>query len=189
MIGGLVGFALQSSLTDSFATGNVSGFEDIGGLVGLNDEASVVSGCYARGNVTGTWRTGGLVGGNFESEIENSYALGDVSGEASVGGLVGGNGSSQISDSYAWGSVMGELSVGSLVGSQAYAAVNRCFALQREALELVGQNDEQWTIDDSTLLPSASFDIQSVFSEAGWDFEDTWVMSPNEARPILQWQE
>ncbi|RXJ93050.1 hypothetical protein CRU87_00760 [Aliarcobacter trophiarum LMG 25534] len=62
--GGLVGGNENSSISNSYATGEVSGENGIGGLVGLN---------------------------SHHSTIENSYATGDVFGEDVVGGFAGYN--------------------------------------------------------------------------------------------------
>jgi len=67
-------------------------------------EAVSISNSYATGIVSGTYFVGGLVGFNFdnsESSISNSYATGRVSGSIWVGGLVGWNGKHiPISHSY-----------------------------------------------------------------------------------------
>jgi len=89
--GGLVGFNnTGSSITNSYATGSVSGADSVGGLVG-RDYGSTITNSYATASVGGTTYVGGLVGySNNGSSITNSYATGNVSGISnSVGGLVG----------------------------------------------------------------------------------------------------
>ena len=88
--------------------GGVKGGSYVGGLVGSNYDGTV-SNSYATGSVTGTGTgsssiyVGGLVGSNYGT-ISNSYATGSVTGTgnySSVGGLVGyNNSSSTISNSY-----------------------------------------------------------------------------------------
>jgi hypothetical protein len=68
----------------------VSGWDYVGGLVGIN-HFGTVSICYASGSVSGGyWYVGGLVGWN-NSTVSNCYATGSVSGSSIVGGLVGYN--------------------------------------------------------------------------------------------------
>ena len=111
-VGGLVG-KHSGTISDSYATGNVTGSDDyVGGLVGVN--SGQVSDSYAAGTVSGDDDVGGLVGEN-SGQVSDSYAAGTVSGDADVGGLVGEN-SGQVSDSYATGSVTGRIYVGGLVG-------------------------------------------------------------------------
>ncbi|MFX4282251.1 filamentous hemagglutinin N-terminal domain-containing protein [Aliarcobacter butzleri] len=113
-VGGLVGGS-YTSISSSYATGPVSGYNNVGGLVGSNFKT--ISTSYATGSVSGDEYVGGLAGSNGNnSSISTSYAIGSVSGDRFVGGLVGGMGNGIISTSYATGSVSGSNSIGGLVG-------------------------------------------------------------------------
>ena len=115
-VGGLVGWKDDSSaIINSYASGAVSGVNQVGGLVGANGGSIINS--YASGAVSGD-RSGGLVGySRMGSAIINSYASGTVSGDRLVGGLVGYNFyGSRIINSYASGAVSGNWRVGGLVG-------------------------------------------------------------------------
>ncbi|MGH2306901.1 GLUG motif-containing protein [Aliarcobacter sp. ERUVET-8] len=85
-IGGLVGFNENGTILNSYATGNVNGYSEIGGLVGKN--GGTISNSYTFGTVAGNNATGGLVGWN-NGTISNSYSSGSVTGQSGVGGLVG----------------------------------------------------------------------------------------------------
>ena len=69
----------------------MSGGTYVGGLVGYN--GGPISNVYATGAVSGNDQVGGLVGHNDSGIISNAYATGAVSGGSNVGGLVGYNGS------------------------------------------------------------------------------------------------
>ncbi|MDD3029128.1 MAG: GLUG motif-containing protein, partial [Alphaproteobacteria bacterium] len=114
-VGGLVGSTVGGSIDESYATGSVSGSYYVGGLVGYNNGTIGVS--YATGSVTGTGNDiGGLVGRNDDGAVTGSYATGSVSGSSySVGGLIGYN-SGSINDSHATGSISGATYVGGLLG-------------------------------------------------------------------------
>jgi hypothetical protein len=145
-VGGLVGYndADDSAalITDSYATGDVSGYWQVGGLVGFNwaeDVDAIISNSYATGAVSGERYIGGLVGanenyGSGNAVIENSYATGAVSGISQVGGLVGRNsfwgglGIVKISNSYATGTVDGETKVGGLVGEGYLSRIETSYA-------------------------------------------------------------
>ncbi|HSQ43254.1 MAG TPA: GLUG motif-containing protein [Fibrobacteraceae bacterium] len=93
-VGGLVGHSYSyTTVYYCYATGRVSGNGYVGGLVGSNDHYANVSNCYATVDVSGsTSYVGGLLGYNFYySVVYYSYATGNVSGNAYVGGLVGYN--------------------------------------------------------------------------------------------------
>ncbi len=91
----------------SYATGNVSGTNDVGGLVGTNKSSLFFS--YATGEIAASAGTniGGLVGNNgnatpLAASIDSSYSTGKVnSGTATnVGGLVGNNTNGNVTRSF-----------------------------------------------------------------------------------------
>ena len=172
-VGGLVGWS-GGSISDSYATGSVTGDYSIGGLVGSGSGS--ISGSYATGSVTGDYSIGGLVGsgsgsinasyatgavtassspvgGYRDGNISASYAMGSVTGYGTYfGGLVGSNWNSNISASYATGTVTGDNIVGGLVGYQRNGKISGSYAIGRllgadEVGGLVGRN--QGTVADS----------------------------------------
>jgi filamentous hemagglutinin family protein len=164
-VGGLVGYSYNgSTISNSYATGDVSGGDNIGGLVGQNTNATI-SNSYATGDVSGGGLVGGLVGSNSSGgTISNSYATGDVSGGGLVGGLVGSNDGGTISNSYATGDVSGGGYVGGLVGSNSsggtisnsYAMGDAsCSGYCRLVGGLVGQNTNA-TISNSYAMGDVS---------------------------------
>ena len=86
-VGGLVGVNWYGTISQSYATGAVSGIGNVGGLVGWNN--GTINQSYATGAVSGTQFVGGLVGYNYNGTITQSYATGAVSGTQFVGGLIG----------------------------------------------------------------------------------------------------
>lgn len=133
-IGGLVGTAGITPIVDSYATGNVAGFNTVGGLVG---SGGLVTDSFAAGNVTGALAIGGLVGSALD--ITRSFSVGDVTGisftnkngtfvnSAVIGGLAGIlyglEGFGHITDSWASGAVSGLGQVGGLVGRSDFSSV------------------------------------------------------------------
>lgn len=101
-IGGLTG-TVYSRIQNSSANGNVKSTGstgNVGGLVGSSSNTGV-SNCYATGDVSGGEYAGGLVGVSTTT-INKSYSLGNVSGAKNKGGLVGGGSisSNDITDGY-----------------------------------------------------------------------------------------
>lgn len=122
-VGGLIGYNGNGSLSTVHATGTVISNTGIavGGLIG--ETAINIDKAYATGNVSGGSNVGGLIGtaGNGESlttlTITNSYATGTVNGTSNVGGLIGSN-STNVSFSYATGKVIAtDYYAGGLIGS------------------------------------------------------------------------
>lgn len=123
LVGGLVGSDTYGTIDNTYATGNVDGFSQVGGLVGATNASTTITSSYASGNVTGDQGVGGLVGIN-NGTIRYAYALGSVTGHTtSVGGLVGNNGIGTIDQTYATGAVHSVYGYwGGLVGSNGLAA-------------------------------------------------------------------
>ncbi|MEF8873744.1 MAG: GLUG motif-containing protein, partial [Candidatus Thermoplasmatota archaeon] len=127
-VGGLVGVNDNTTVNNSYATGSVSGDYDVGGLIGYNTNKSAVSNSYAKGEVSGnSRRVGGLIGMNWNGTVSNSYATVHTSGAEVVGGLVGLT-DSAIKNSYAAGNVSGGSTVGGLVGSNINGNISNSYA-------------------------------------------------------------
>jgi len=103
-------------IADCYASGAVSGYAYVGGLVGYN--SGCIISCHCTASVSGTNHdAGGLVGCNVHGIIANCYSTGRVRGGIDVGGLVGDNWErGSITTSYSTGTVSGDASVGGLVG-------------------------------------------------------------------------
>ncbi len=98
--GGLVGYTLYSTISNSFTEGSVSNGTNIGGLIG-NSVHSVINNCYSKSNINGDFFVGGLIGVlQNESIIENCYAVGLVISNTNSGGLIGYNSSSMTSSTF-----------------------------------------------------------------------------------------
>ena len=112
---------MDDTIQESYATGEVSGYTRVGGLVGEN--RGTISESYATGVASDNTDVGGLAGRNWGGTIEESYATGDVEGTNRVGGVVGDSEGGTISKSYATGDVEGTNRVGGVVGRGSASAV------------------------------------------------------------------
>ena len=123
--GGIAGILISTALINCYNTGNVSGVNFVGGIVGVlfaDSETSKCLNCYNAGKVDGTGNyIGGIVGYNEGQLIENCFNTGIIKGGSRVGGIVGYN---VIDDEnvlgveycYNKGSVVGQNYVGGLIG-------------------------------------------------------------------------
>jgi hypothetical protein len=102
-VGVLAGYN-GGTMSNCYATGNITGDSGVGGLVGYNE--GTVSNCYAMGNITGDSGVGGLVGYNDKGIVSNCYSTGTVRGEGYVGGLVGDNEGTVSNSYYNYGEVL-----------------------------------------------------------------------------------
>ena len=109
---------MDQNIRKSYATGNVSGKNVVGGLVGWNFKAAIKN-SHARGDVkaigAGNSWIGGLVGWNY-GQIYDSYATGNIKGVSNIGGGLVGLNVGTIVNSNARGAVEGVKNMGGLVG-------------------------------------------------------------------------
>ena len=137
-VGGVVGYAYYSAITNCYNAGTVAGSDyNIGGVVGGAFSYSTITNCYNAGTVTGSGEcVGGVVGKAISrSDVTNCYNTGTVSGDSDVGGVVGSAGSvestkhSDVTNCYNTGIVKALRSlVGGVVGSTTYSSsVTKCY--------------------------------------------------------------
>ncbi len=168
-IGGLVGL-FQGNLSESFSTGNVSGESNIGGLVGYNKGLIYYS--YARGSVTGNSQVGGLVGqmAHYEGDDENPATYSSITNSYSTGQVVLQDEDVEPAD------------FGGLVGVS--------------TSELNTVSNSFWDIETSGMQTSTGGEpktseelkIATTFTNAGWDFDETWmILTEGYTYPRLAW--
>jgi hypothetical protein len=147
-VGGLAGYTYDGIISGCYATGTVNGYCLVGGLVGYSNFGSL-SACYARADVSGDSTIGGLVGSDYDSSIADCFAVGLVSGNSEGGGLMG----------WSW------------KGSHATTA---CFW----DIETSGTTDGVGGMDPDPAgvmgRTTAEMMAEAMFTDAGWDFADTW---------------
>ena len=114
-VGGIAGYGIDFLINNSFATGEVTGDDYVGGFIGSS--SGIVANSYSEVNINAQKMVGGLAG-RSTSKIVNSYATGNIEGIEGVGGLVGfcAGGNAIIINSYATGNVKGGNWVGGLAG-------------------------------------------------------------------------
>ena len=135
-VGSLLGAAVYVATLDNHATGQVSGQDEVGGLVGRTWGSVWYS--SAAVNVSGNDAVGGLVGYQTLNPTVASRATGQVSGQDEVGGLVGRAGG-EVWHSSAAVNVSGNDAVGGLVGHQTLNPIVASYATGNvEGMEAVG---------------------------------------------------
>jgi hypothetical protein len=184
-VGGFVG-ENSNTLTNCYSAGSVSGNERVGGLIGENH--STVSGCYSSGAIVqGEKYIGGLVGLNITgTAISNCYSSQNVSCTWLGGGLVARN-DGTVTNCYSVGSVSG-MFIGGLISGN-YGTVENSFWDTETALPAQGS-------DGGTGLQTYEMQMESTFTDAGWDFiwedtngsDDIWAICDTVDYPKLTWQ-
>ena len=199
--GGLIGGVDNTTISYVYATGQVEGYNNVGGLIGFSNgtritHSYVVDGIdrYSAGKIIGNNNVGGLVGWNENSLITESYARSAVSGVDRVGGLVGYNLGESVINSYATGRVTGRgEAVGGLIGwnganriRNATAAwiINSYWDSEASGLALSDGGSPRTTAElQSPVLPNTASGTYQRWHVDNWDFGTT------EQYPIIKYPE
>lgn len=117
-VGGLIGRSYSTTvISNSYSSATVTGIINTGGLAGSTRDNTFITNSYFTGTVSGGQRNGGLAGYSLDTTIENSHSTGSVTGtNSNTGGLVGQTSGSTFTDNYATGNVSGAASTGGLIG-------------------------------------------------------------------------
>lgn len=163
----------------------VNGSRYVGALVGFNDDTAVIDNSYATGQVTGSSEVGGLVGEN-EATVFNSYAGVGVRGVNDVGGLVGWNSGGKVTDTYATGQVIGTSGVGGLVGYENKGGMvkgsfwDKSTSGQTKSAGGIGLTTAQLQTEANLVTATAA----NGGVNPDWDFSSVWFIAPH-AYPLL----
>ncbi len=207
--GGLIGSIINSqmiTIEESYSTSDVTGFNDIGGLIGNIDAEEIsITKTYATGNVFGKQRVGvtgyagGLIGHAImqDSTFNYNYAHGNTASTSGHhGGLFGYFFSlnTDFTQNYATGSMSNGTNIGGLVGffrqdsAPEYNYWNE-EAANTNATHGIGLSAEISVPSNAGAEPLSSSPQQSDFETWDFDGEDAvWVWNDGEW-PTLAWQE
>ena len=117
-VGGIVGgVGVKTKILNCSFQGSVMGESDcVGGIVGETSAECEVSGCFARGKVEGLQKVGGIAGKGVGT-IKNCYALADVTARDRIaGGIAGGTYNLTIENCYYGGDVLAKNYAGGIAG-------------------------------------------------------------------------
>jgi len=179
--GGLVGtmwtdYVLPSSISNSYATGDVESFGDAAGFAGsVTNDGNSITNCYATGDVFGAQGPGSFVGGFIagvadSNTISDSFSTGSVtSGDesAEVGGFIGHNdgGGVTLSNVY-WNDVPDDGATDCYIDVDGNPGSDGCNKIT----------------DDLSYFKSAwNEPIDS------WDFDTIWGIIEGTSFPYLEW--
>jgi len=158
--GGLVGVSTNGTISYSYATGNVAGTVNTGGLVGTNQgDGASISNSYATGRVTGTSNVGGLVGTN-SANISNAYWDSDSTGQSNA-----------IGRAYSWGTVslLNSVNSSNRYNASAYANLAQTFSDSPNRADMVrvgtdASGTARWIILDGNTRPFLASEYSTQIS-------------------------
>jgi len=120
---------VNGKITGCWNSGNISGLNRVGGIVGMNAQKANVTECFNTGDISSTTQTAGTTGtsgygiggiaGQGASVFSKCVNFGTVSGASRVGGVIGvpSKNNTQLSDSYNAGKIIADADTcGNLIG-------------------------------------------------------------------------
>jgi len=187
--GGLVGQNYEGTVEDCSSGGRIVSDFSAGGLVGHSYLNSSVSGSCSNCIVDANNAVGGLVGYSYYgSSISDSYSISTVDGIDAVGGLAGVACSTNIDNCYSAGLVSGDSNVGAFCGFHCESDTVYSGAFWDSDINPdvngIGNGTDPNVIGKST----GEMQTESTFTDAGWDFVDTWDICEGTNYARLIWQ-
>lgn len=204
----------SSRVEKVYTSGTVSGSEQAGGVIGINQGGASISKSFSTATVSGRSSSlsdaGGFAGVNYDGgTIRECFAAGDVTGVGdNVGGFIGRNTvSAYIYDSYATGNASSTRYVGGFVGKNFNGAgVYRSFAVGVPSSTssapggLAGYNSgsssqSYWDKETSGVTYTATgtglttqqmIGSNAATNMSGFDFSTVWKTQENDY-PTLRW--
>jgi len=178
-VGGLIGHADGTEVANSLIVeGTITCTErgeQTGGLIGFANGTTIAASCTS-GSVTGEEVVGGLAGAFYEGTIIDTYTIANVTCNDSIaGGLIGMTDGSEISNSYAAGTGLDCNWAGGFVGFPEETEFSNNFwdtETYREELEDTADGH----FEGIEGRPTAEMQIQGIFENVGWDFNNVWMM-------------
>ncbi len=192
--GGLTG-RNKGTIQESHVKINVEGEKlATGGITGVNKGEGTIKQTYAKGIVNGEEAVGGITGYNQvekytdeKAKIKNTYSTTSVKGEISVGGITGQN-TGTIEKTYAKGTITGTEKTGGLIGKNKddYDYQGSCSASfwDREKTN----QDTDACYQHSTGHTTSEMKEKTTYTDAGWNFQDTWNIITDFTYPSLTYQ-
>ncbi|WP_276253233.1 CARDB domain-containing protein [Halomontanus rarus] len=168
-VGGLVGRSDGATITNATVEGAIAGNRKVAGLVGLNDGTIERSGAIDISVEAHDYNVGGLIGRN-DGTVTDSYATGSVDAPESdyVGGFVGYH-TGTISTSYAAATVEANQAPSGFIGSAAHGPTTD------NSYWDVDRSDIQFSNGGTGLETEDVTGLDALESLEEFDFPNAWV--------------
>lgn len=173
-VGGICGSLSYGNIENCMVTGDISGYQCVGGVVGGNTNKSSVSQCASSGNITATnGYAGGILGQDVSScDINNCYSIANVKAEGSY-----------YYYSYAYGIGSGAEKcyfAGTISGTEMNSVrpIADSYSNSYYDSEKTKISGKQGALTTKEMKQQASFQ--------GWDFDNIWTIQEGVDYPKLR---
>jgi hypothetical protein len=173
----ITGLAKNSTISQCFISGIISGVNFVGGVAGQIENNSFISECAVSGEITGNEYIGGVVGVlSTLSGIDNSYNKATISSVSHCGGIA----------DYTYSDIENCYNTGELTS-------NSDTAYGISAVLVASINNSFWDTESSSTTTSSggtgytTLEMKTATNFSSWD-TSIWKISDNNY-PTLQWME
>ena len=181
-VGGLAGGAQYTSIRLCSVDGMISGYEQVGGLLGSGGQSAELDRCLSVAHVVGEYYVGGLAGEIEGGRILDSLGASIVQGGNNVGGLAGWIRPYISGDSRSGGELERCLAVGPVLAIQRSGALagvanvspRDCFWDEEATGQRVSSDSSLYEEEEGA--STADLIQQATYLDAGWDFDAVWEM-------------
>ena len=185
LVGSNDGASISSSYSAASVNGSANQVGGLVGYNGLNNNPSPIISSYATGNVNGSNDVGGLVGANGSSAITTSYAIGRVTGNSSLGGLIGNYGGGTLTNNY-WDTqtsgqtTSGGQGIGAVEGKTTAQ-------MKQQATFSGWDFASTWAISDGNAYPYLNWEYNVWSGSGLWSVASNWSRNvvPNAASSVM----
>lgn len=173
-VGGICGSLSYGNIENCMVTGDISGYQCVGGVVGGNTNKSSVSQCASSGNITATnGYAGGILGQDVSScDINNCYSIANVKAEGSY-----------YYYSYAYGIGSG--------AEKCYFAGTISGTEMNSVCPIAGSYSNSYYDSEKTKISGkrgalTTKQMKQQASFQGWDFDKIWTIQEGVDYPKLR---
>ena len=172
----------QMSLTDCYYSGDVSGKQKVGGLVGEKIAGSI-SRCYSYANVIGETSVGGLVGDVSGSQVGTSSLIPATTLQANAAINTTVN-ASQSNVGRIYGSKSNEyVTIGALGSAEGNLSINKTTVVKSGVVQSITDD-----LQNGTSIGNAMLQLKATYVAKGWNFDSDWTIQETESYPYMRYQ-
>lgn len=169
-VGGICGNLYYGNIENCMVTGDISGYQYVGGIVGYSSGYSSISQCASSGNIIATDdQVGGILGYWKSCSIENCYSIANVKAEGSY--------------SYAYGIGYGAEKC-YFAGTISGTVVNHVYPIGVYNTNSYYDSEKTKISGKTGALTTKQMKQQASFQ--GWDFDNIWTIQEGVDYPKLR---
>ena len=191
-VGGIAGGISNTTIKNCSNTGNIAGYQYVGGIAGYETSDSVIEGCFNTGSISGYQYIGGIAGSNAGSKISTSYNTGAISSTSNFVGGIAGNcagASVVVTNCFTTGEVTfggTTVNAGAVAGqvNNASATVSNVYYLDSAYTTGIGKVTGTHTVTALTVEQMAAGEFVATMNTG----LETAAFAKGEHHPVLIWQ-